>query len=474
MSLTRRQLLTSAAAGAAVGAAAKRPNIVFLMADDLGFGDLSCFGSQEIETPHLDGMAREGMKFKRYYAASAVCTPTRASILTGRYPLRFDIRAHFPDGPEHLPAGTVTLPGLLREAGYACMHIGKWHLGGLRPELMGGKGRVIPGPREHGFDHYLAMYETPPIRGVLVRQRLLYREGARHLVRDDLPEPLAFEHWEDYKSAEAVKFIEQSHKAGKPFFLNLWFDAPHAPYEPAPEPHVSRYQGKVAGDGLLYRSMVSHMDACVGRVRAKLRELGIEGDTLLIFTSDNGPAFQGSTGGLKGRKADLHEGGIRVPMIACWRGRIRAGSVSDEFAHSTDFLPTLCAAAGIGAPERAQLDGKNILPYWLGEGRMPERGPVFWQMDLYKTDWQGGDGPVPYKKPTPFATEVARLGKWKLLARDGVPTELIDLEADPGENRNLLGSEPGVEKQLTAELREWLNAPRDRSWRSLAPDSRGR
>ena len=212
------------------------PNIIMLLADDLGYGDLSLYGSPDVRTPHLDRLAQRGMRFTRFYAGSAVCTPSRASLLTGRFPLRYDIRAHFADTGEYLPTEARTLPEILREAGYATAHIGKWHLGGLReedvtaraagqpaPHLM--RGPAIPGPLQHGFDHALTSIEGAPIRPMLIQERKLYREGGRYMVRNDRRAPESDRHWSEIKIDEALRLVEGWQSAGdsrQPFFLNLW------------------------------------------------------------------------------------------------------------------------------------------------------------------------------------------------------------------------------------------------------------
>ena len=440
-----------------------KPNIIFILADDLGFGDLGCYGSRAIQTPHLDDLAASGMRFTQFYAASAVCTPTRASCLTGRYPLRFNITGHFRTNlleyrDEHLPLKAVTLPKLLKKAGYATAHVGKWHLGGLSKEHLNNRAKGVPGPHQHGFDHFLCMYEDQN-RQDLLQKRRMYRDGGRFLVRNDQPLPSIGRHWTDYKIDESLLLIEKFHKEGRPFFLNLWYDAPHTPYEPAPDPYLNRYKSRAKGDDLLYRSMVTHLDAGVGRIRAKLNELGIEKDTLIIFTSDNGPSFEGSPGSWKGGKADLHEGGIREPMIAFWPGKIPKGVVSDELVHTNDLLPTFCAAVDHQLPQDLQVDGLNILPHLIDEKPLGERGTLFWQLDLYKWYPQPGD------KPLPYATEVARRGPWKLLASNGRPVELFHLEDDPYERRNLLDVWLDVAKELATELQAWLKEPR-MSWRN--------
>lgn len=433
------------------------PNVIILLADDLGYGDLSCYGSQSIETPNIDALAAEGMRFTRFYSGSAVCTPSRACLLTGKFPLRFNIRRQFSDkAGQFLPESATTLPELLKDAGYATAHIGKWHLGGLRIADIEGREAgqpADPGPLQHGFEHYLCNIEGP-VRRVVIRERRLYREGGKYMIRNDRRAAEDSRHWTDIKIDEAISLIENWEKGDQPFFLNLWFDAPHAPYEPAPEPHLSKYKRLGAeGDQLYFRSMVSYLDAGIGRLVTRLKELGIFNNTLIIFTSDNGPAFQGSPGPFRGGKTDLHEGGIRVPMFAVWPGHVANNSYSFQTAHMADLLPTIVEIAG-GEHVPDDLDGVSLLGHLTGKPLFT-RDMLLWQMDLYKHFQNQGP------KPTPYATSVALKGKWKLLADSLRPTELFDLEADHRELYNLLGKHPGIEKELLDALKEFHAAPRE-------------
>lgn len=437
----------------------KKPNVIILLADDLGYGDLSCYGSQSIETPHIDSLAREGMRFTRFYSGSAVCSPSRACLLTGKYPLRYDIRGHFTDNQEHLPESSITLPELLKADGYRTAHIGKWHLGGLRPkdyEARTKGEKANPGPLQHGFDHSLTSIEGAPIRPQLITDRKLYREGGKYMVRNDKRAEETDRHWTEIKVDEAISLIDGHTETTDPFFINLWFDVPHTPYEPAPEPHLSKYKKLGAtGDQLYFRSMVSHLDANIGRLVSHLKDKGIFDNTIILFASDNGPAFQGSPGPFKGGKTDLHEGGIRVPMFAVWKGKIPENSYSFNTVHMADFLPTISNAVDIDISELG-LDGKNILPK-LTDNTYSQRDALFWQMDLYR-HYQN-QGP----KPKPYATSVVIDGKWKLLADSLGPTELFDLEADHRELYNLLGEQPEREKELYQKLIDFLLAERDAS-----------
>lgn len=441
---------------------AERPNIILLLADDLGYGDLSSFGSPAVHTPNIDRLAKDGMKFTRFYAASAVCTPTRASILTGRYPLRFNITSHFNDIDKWLPERATTIAELLEKTGYTTVHIGKWHLGGLHIDESGNRLGNQPGPRQHGFHFYQTQIEQQPIRGKMGGDRTLFRKGGEVLLRNDRKvgenDPYFRKHFTDANGDYAIEMLEKLAGSDKPFFMNLWWLVPHKPYEPAPEPHWSDTEKSgLSDDQHRFRSMMQHMDAKIGQILDKLDQLNIADNTLILFTSDNGAAFEGFIGDLKGGKTDLHEGGIRVPMLARWPGEIPAGSSSEAFGHSVDLLPTFCEAAGITLQDTFPKDGLSLLPHMRG-GPPPtesERGTVFWQLDLYKNLQRH------YPKPEPYATEIARHGKWKLLALNGEPVELYDVEADPNERTNVMDHHPETVERLTRELRLWLAEKRD-------------
>ena len=460
--LSRASVVSVLVFGIGAAHAGNRPNIILLLADDLGYGDLSSFGSPAVKTPHLDGLAQQGMRFTRFYAGSAVCSPTRASVLTGRYPLRFGITKHFDDRDQWLPESATTVAELLNEAGYNTAHVGKWHLGGLHVDQNGQRLTNQPGPRQHGFDFYQTQIEQQPLRGRMGREETIFREGGTVLLRNDKriskDDPFHSKHFTDANGDFATELIEKFSIDDKPFFINLWWLVPHKPYEPAPEPHWS----ETAADGISehqhrFRSMVQHMDAKVGQILDKLDQLGIAENTLVLFTSDNGAAFEGFIGDLKGGKTDLHDGGIRVPMIVRWPAAIPAGRTSNAFGHTNDLLPTFCDAAEVKLPNELAIDGLSLMPHLKGERplNVEERGTVFWQLDLYRRLQRH------YPKPQPYATEVVMRGKWKMLADKGTPVELFDIESDPNELQSVMDDHPDLVASLKTELDEWLNAPRE-------------
>jgi arylsulfatase A len=241
-----------------------------------------------------------------------------------------------------------------------------------------------------------------------------------------------------------------------PFFINLWFDVPHTPYEPAPEPHLSKYSETGAtGDQLYFRSMVSNLDANIGRLISKLKELEKYRNTVIIFTSDNGAAWEGETGPFKGGKTDLHEGGIRVPFIFAWPEKLKGSKVSFQTGHHTDILPTICDAAGISKGDIAS-DGISLMPNLL-TGDFIERDVILWQLDLYPKMQRH------YPKPEPYATTVAYLGPWKLLLDSIKPVELFHLENDPHEVINLVDENVSLVEKLTESVKDFLEEPRT-SW----------
>ena len=425
-----------------------KPNILLLLSDDLGYGDLSCYGSPSVITPSIDKLAQAGTRFTSFYAGSAVCTPSRASLLTGQFPFRFNILGHFKDDSEYLPDGVITIPHVLKKAGYYTAHIGKWHLGGVSPTVADDRqNHYQPGPAEHGFDDYIVMDEGPNSeRRSLLQKNRMYRDGAKFYRRNDSKLPPSNKFLTDYQADWAISLLSQS-KPNAPFYIQVWFDAPHTPYEPAPGPALEEYRSQgVSGDQLLWRSMIVNLDMNIGRIMDLSGQFGIENNTLVIFTSDNGPAYQGSPGPFKGGKTDIHEGGIRVPLILQWPGNVAPNQVSSQPAHMVDLLPTFAELTGVQI-NMEHADGMNLLPHWLNGNRL-EHKPMYWQ--IIKYEHYQNQGP----RPMPHATTAVLEGHWKLLGDGLHPTELFDLSNDHRELYNVLDSRSEVRQKLIAALKE--------------------
>lgn len=440
----------------------KQPNIIFILADDMGYGDLSCYGNAIIETPNIDTLASEGKKFTHFYAGSAVSTPSRVSLMTGKFPIRYNVRAVFRDKNEYLPQEDINLAKVLKEAGYHTAHIGKWHLGGARSfdiDRRNDNTPTSPGPLQQGFDHALTSIEGKPIRAELMTTDRLYKEAGEHLIRNDQYAAKEYDHWEDIKTSETLRLMEQYSKSDKPFFINLWLDAPHAPYEASPNFTAQFEKMGASGKRLNFYSMVAHIDHNVGVIKQKLKELGIYDNTIIVFTSDNGPAHHGSSGPFKGAKTDLHEGGIRVPCIISWNGVIPNG-VSHNVYHFADFLPTLSEIAN-GKELDYNGDGQSIyndLTSCSNEYK-PREKRLFFQLD------KSGNSQLQGPRPLPHASIVAIDGNWKILA-DTVggelkPLELFNIMNDQHELKNLLGQYPDIENSLLEYINQTLSAPRN-------------
>jgi arylsulfatase A-like enzyme len=437
---------------AANAAAARAPNIVFILADDLGWADLGCYGSTFHETPELDRLARLGMRFTQAYAAAPLCSPTRASFLTGRHPARLHLTTYLPGRPDsplqkllqptinqQLSLRETTLAEALKPLGYVSAHIGKWHLGG--------KGF---GPEDQGFALNLAGTDggSPPGPGGY------FRFQTPTLKADDDAEYLT-----DRLTTEAERFIENNRD--KPFFLYLCHFAVHIPLQAKPD-LIAKYQAKrkapwqddpkkaPAQDNPVYAAVLESLDQGVGRVMRKLDELGLADDTLLVFMSDNGglavregpdtPAT--SNAPLRGAKGQLYEGGIRVPLIVRWPGRIKAGAVCDVPVSSADWFPTLLRVAGSKPEPGIPLDGIDILPVLQGTA-VRNRDTLFWHLPHYSN--QGG-------RPS----GAIRRGNLKLIEHyeDG-RLELFDLAKDVSEKNDLSAAMPEQARELRRLLAEW-------------------
>ncbi len=435
--------LAISALAASAAAAAEHPNIVILFADDLGYGDLGCYGNAKIRTPSLDRMAKEGMRFTDFYSAAEVCTPSRAALLTGRYPVRSGLchdqfRVLHRDSTGGLPASEITLAEALKGQGYATACIGKWHLGNYAHD-------PAHHPRRHGFDYYYGlphsndMNPTPAApKGATARldQQAEWWDAPLYRNEEQIERPADQTTLTRRYAAEAVKFI-QGHADG-PFFLYLPFTFPHVPLFASPE-----FRGRSAGG--LYGDVIEEIDAAVGTVLDALRRGKLAERTFVFFTSDNGPwltmgAAGGTAGPLRDGKGSTWEGGMRVPGIAWWPGRIPAGRIEHGLACTMDLFTTSLKLAGAAAPADRPMDGLDLAPVLFGAGRV-ERD-VF----LY------------YRGATLYA---ARQGPWKAhyitrsaYGRDGPETHdpplLFNLADDIGETNSVAGAHAEVLRTIGA------------------------
>ncbi len=443
--MDRREFLSSAVKAAAIVGSAgllsnayskpvEKPNIVFILADDLGWGDLGCYGNMRIKTPNLDALAAQGTRLTQFYVCGSVCSPTRASVLTGDFPAKHAIHGHFASAadnkkramPESLDPNLQTLPRLLKQAGYATGHFGKWHLG-------------VEDASKYGYD------EAKTTNG-----------GGK----DGYPLPAGYQEFRNKSSQvftdDAIDFV-QRHK-DEPFFLNLWYLDPHSTLEPSQEmmDEYKQYKGseKFAGAQQIYYSVVTEMDRHIGRVLAALEKLGLSDNTIVMFSSDNGPediyihnashSAAGWPGPFRGRKRSLYEGGIRVPFILRRPSKVAAGDVdNDTIMTSADLLPTLCGVAGIEG--FTPVDGQDMSALFQG-GRAEHTKPIFWEYRFSIAGYQ--------INRSPFLA--VREGKWKLLANaDKSRVELYDIPSDPMEMNNLADSNPPIVNRLFKKLLDW-------------------
>ncbi len=413
---------------------ANRPNILFIFTDDWGWGNLGCHGHLYLQTPNIDRLAREGTDFQRFTVASGVCSPSRTAVMTGHFPARYNIDGHFAWVPSNAKRGmpdwldpkTPTLPKMLQSAGYATAHFGKWHLANnMIPDS--------PFPKDYGYDEY----------------------GAFNCAGEQMPV--------HQDSARAIAFIETNAAAKKPFFINLWMHEPHTPFHTLPE--YRRRFSELNDSDNVYASVLSHADDRIGELLDALDRLKLSDNTLVIFSSDNGPAGSGkagelttmydsatgegfsggasvgTTGGRNGRKASILQGGIGVPFIARWPGKIKPGAIDDvSWISAVDLLPTFCEIAGASLPEGYRPDGMSQLATLQGTKSLIREKPLFWKG-------------VPGRNGSDYSIMD---GKWRLLVNGNFEVlELYDVGADPLEKDNLKSSNPQVASELLAKLQTW-------------------
>jgi arylsulfatase A len=417
--MDRRTFLTVAGAGALAAKPTPPPNVVFIYCDDLGYGDLGCYGSSN-RTPNIDRLGVEGARFTQFYSANPVCSPARAALLTGRYPTRVGVpRVLFPTDTIGLPDSETTIAKMLKAKNYQTMCIGKWHLGHL-PQYL---------PTRRGFDEYFGI----PYSNDMTPRVLLHAAGANV----ETVEPVAtLETLTARYTQQAVGFIDRAKQ--NPFFLYMPHTFPHIPLAASP-----RFRGKSPNG--LYGDVVEEIDWSVGEVMSALKRNGVDNNTIVMFSSDNGPWYQGSPGRLRGRKGSTYEGGVREPFLARFPGRIPRGLVSRGVSGTVDILPTLAKLCDVPLPGKP-LDGIDIWPLLTGKSTQLEREAL-----LYFDDWN---------------LQCARWGKWKLhfaryntFAYSPAPVggrlnfalpvpELYDLDADADESYDVAAENPAVVAEI--------------------------
>ena len=401
---------------------ARKPNIILILADDMGYGDAGCYGGKHLQTPAIDTLADRGLRFTDFHSNAPVCSPTRAALLTGCYQQRCGIEGVI-SAKNHREKGlsleNVTFADLLKTAGYRTAVFGKWHLG-YEPRF---------NPRYQGFDEFVGF-----VSGNIDYHSHIDQAGVEDWWQDVelIPEE---GYSTDLVTSHGLSFI-QRHK-DKPFCLYLAHECPHYPYQgpndPAdrtvgkPEPILGRRKDRTAA----YKEMMESMDTSIDRIVRKINSLDLEKETFIFFCSDNGPTGPGSSGPLKGKKGSLWEGGHRVPGIAYWPSKIRPGTVTNETALTMDLLPTLASLAGLSPPTTLKLDGVDLLPLMVGEQPLSERS-LFWR---FKNDC------------------AIRKGPWKLI--NGESQSLFHLDDDISETTNIIRKEQERGKSLKQELMNW-------------------
>jgi arylsulfatase A len=448
----RLSLLVVAALGCASRLNAA-PNVVLILADDLGYGDPGCYGHPHIKTPNIDRLASQGVRLTQCYSASAVCSPSRSALLTGRTPHRNGVYTWIAAGSEvHLRTSEITSPKLLKQAGYATGHFGKWHLNGEFNKA------TQPQPNDHGYDYWLGTQNNAAPN----------HKNPTNFVRNGSPVGVVDGYSAPFVAAEAVRWLKDGRDKAKPFFLAVWTHEPHAVIESDPE-FQKPYADIADPDLRQHHGDVTQLDHAVGVVLKALDDLKLADETFVFFTSDNGPEGdgvkgrnRGSTGGLRGRKRAMYEGGIRVPGIVRWPGKIKPGTTSDVPVVGSDLFPTVLGLAGVKPPADRVLDGVDVLPVLTGAAKEVERKvPLYWRLHM-----------------APNNRHVAmRKGDWKVVASaDLTEFELYDLKADPKETTDLREKEQDRFDALRKELVE-LTAAVDKEgpdwWKRLSPNGGG-
>ncbi len=457
----------------------RKPNIILVMADDMGWGDTGYGGSSLAQTPNLDEMAAAGTTFSRFYSAAPVCSPTRGSVLTGRHPYRYGI--YFAN-VGHLPSEEVTLAEVLKSAGYRTGFFGKWHLGTLTKDILdsnrGGRPDQIEEyspPWLHGFDTVFATESKAPTYDPMIKPKDIDRKIWWDVVNEsENAEPFGTRYWNEQGDTvlenlagddtriivdRLIPFVEKAVADDVPFLAIVWTHAPHLPVVAAnkdqqmidsADPYTRHYFGSIHA-----------LDTQIGRIRSMMVRAGISDNTMLWFTSDNGPEQNndnapGSSGGLRGAKRSLYEGGIRVPGIIEWPARIDAGTKTTVPSVTTDIMPTVLSWAGVEAPTSRLLDGKNLDEILLGHETARDM-PIGFE-SAYQTAWIDDQYKLVYAPV--FENAKGRLGSKGQNPSESFDFELYDIVSDPAETTNIASQHPDIVEKMSSELARWRESVR--------------
>jgi len=428
----------------AQAAPAAPPNVVLILTDDMGYADLGSYGASDVRTPHIDSLARDGVRFEAFYSSGVLCSPTRAGLISGRYQQRYGIEAAIPrpsapGGDIGLPVRGRSLPQLLRNGGYTTGLVGKWHLGYA----------AAFSPRAHGFAYFFGLksgyHDYYTHRGNELDPDL-WENDAQVTVEG---------YTTDLITQKSVAFIQQH--AGQPFFLEVAYNAPHWPYQPPDVPSEAPGNARhvLPGEAVEstradYVAMVERVDRGVGDLLRTLERLNLSRQTIVIFTNDNGGEWLSNNGPLFNRKWTVWEGGIRVPLLVRWPGHTEAGSLTSQVGHTLDLAASIVAATGVPVPADTRLEGMDLLPVLAGKAPVVPR-TLFWRTAV------GGR-----------QQKAVRRGDWKLVLDGTTHTFLYDLRTDLGERQDLARSRQDVVRELRPLLEAWEKDV-DAEWKATAP-----
>lgn len=428
--------------------AADRPNVVVVLVDDFGWGDPACYGNTMVKTPNMDRLAKEGVRFTQGYVAAPICSPSRCGIITGQFPARHRITSYLQtkagnkacEMADFLDPKAPSLPRMLKEAGYATAHIGKWHLGGGRDVT------DAPKFKEYGYDLGLGTYESPEPAAPLGLKTTPW--GPQDKLE---PQQVPRHERSKWMVDQTLDFLKAN--KDKPCFVNLWLDDTHTPFVPSDaQVKVVKTDGD-AEQKTNYKAVMVGLDEQIGRLLDGLKDT----NTLVLFLGDNGasqPLARERVGGLRGQKLSLYEGGIRVPFVAWWPAKVKGGVVNEKTViASVDFFPTLASVCGVKLPKDSEPDGEDMMKAILGETPVRTK-PLLWEYGRNETAFAYPQA-ARHKSPN----VAVRDGKWKLLVNaDGTGAELYDLLADPKEEKNVAADHPDVVKPFTKIALDWRKA----------------